>query len=79
MGISFLISFLSFRALANVVRSQIYFVSFLVWYYPQEATIIVLGKVSLLLDTQMYVAFTPFMQYIWSNILVGKFIIHVFQ
>ena len=79
MGISFLISFLSFRAFANVVRSQIYFVSFLVWYYPQEATIIVLGKVSLLLDTQMYVAFTPFMQYIWSNILVGKFIIHVFQ
>ena len=37
------------------------------------------GKVSLLLLTQMYVDFTPFMQYIWSNILVGKFIIHVFQ
>ena len=44
MGISFLISFLSFRAFANVVRSQIYFVSLLVWYYPQEATIIVLGR-----------------------------------
>ena len=50
-----LISFnlFNFRAFANAVRSQIYFVTFLVQYYSQEATIIVFGKVSLLLRTQI--------------------------
>ena len=46
-------SLFSFRAFANVVRSWIYFVSFLVQYYSQEATIIVFGKISSLLHTQI--------------------------
>ena len=37
------LSLLNFRAFANVVRSQIYFVTFLVQYYSQKATIIVFG------------------------------------
>ena len=40
------LSLFNFRAFANVVRSQIYFVTFLVQYYSQEATIIVFEKVS---------------------------------
>ena len=58
------LSLFNFRAFANVVRSQIYFVTFLVQYYSQEATIIVFGKVSLLLRTPILVDFIPFMKYI---------------
>ena len=47
------LSLFNFRAFANVVRSQIYFVTFLVQYYSQEATIIVFGKVSLLLHPNL--------------------------